>query len=442
MAFHLPRMRSTEPADDLAATSPRDDASSQPGGRFQALSYRNYRLFFFGQLVSVTGTWMQSLAQSYLVYDVLHASPLQLGLVNVFQFAPVLLLGIPAGVIADRFPKRTILIITQSTFGLLALVLTLLVALGHIQLWQVYAVAGVFGIANALDMPTRQAFVPEMVGKPALMNAIALNSTMFNTGRVLGPAIAGVVLAAFGPSICFAVNAVSYLGVIAGLLMMRIEPKVRVATNSAVARLREGLAYVRATPEISRTIVLIGMVGTFGMNFNIWIPMLASDSFGSGAGTYGLLFTAMGIGSLAGALMLAMFGKSPSRGKLLGSTAALGLAEVMLGIAASIPAAVVVGMALLALAGFASSNAMATANTLVQTVASDALRGRVMAVYMTVFAGTTPFGALISGAIADRYGVDVAVSTGGAVTLFAALAIAWTQRDHLGLPQSAAIQRS
>ncbi len=441
MALHLPRIRSTEPADDLAAPL-RDDGAAQPGGRFQALAYRNYRLFFCGQLVSVTGTWMQSLAQSYLVYDLLHASPLQLGLVNVFQFAPVLLLGIPAGVIADRFPKRAILVFTQSTFGLLALLLAVLVAFGHIQLWQVYAVAGTFGIANALDMPTRQSFVPELVGKPALMNAIALNSTMFNTGRVLGPAIAGIVLAAFGPSVCFAINAVSYLGVIAGLLMMRIAPKARVAGASAVARLREGIAYVRATPAISRTIVLVGMVGTFGMNFNIWIPMLASDSFGSGAGTYGLLFTAMGVGSLAGALTLAMFGKSPSRRKMLGATAALGGAEILLGIAASIPLAVFAGMALLALAGFASSNAMATANTLVQTVASDALRGRVMAVYMTVFAGTTPFGALISGAIANRYGVPVAVWTGGAVTLAAAIAVAWTQREQLDTPRPVTVQSS
>ncbi|HYI25307.1 MAG TPA: MFS transporter [Thermomicrobiales bacterium] len=438
----MPKLRSTDPGDDLAASTPGDEGAAPPGGRFQALGYRNYRLFFFGQLISVTGTWMQSLAQSYLVYDVLHATPFQLGLVNVFQFAPVLLFGIPAGVLADRFPKRTILVFTQTTFGLLALLLALLVAFGHIQLWQVYAVAGIFGVTNALDMPTRQSFVPEMVGRPALMNAIALNSTMFNTGRVLGPAIAGIVLAAFGPAICFAINAISYLGVIAGLLLMRIEPKVRTASASAIVRLKEGIAYVRSTPEISRTIVLIGMVGTFGMNFNIWIPMLASDSFGSGAGTYGLLFTAMGVGSLAGALTLAMFGKSPSRLRMLAAAAVLGLAEILLGIAASVPLAVAVGMLMLAIAGFSSSNAMATANTLVQTVATDALRGRVMAVYMTVFAGTTPFGALISGAIADRYGVPVAVWTGGAITLAATIAVAWTQRQHLGTVRPMQVQPS
>jgi MFS family permease len=285
-------------------------------------------------------------------------------------------------------------------------------------------------VTNALDMPTRQSFVPELVGKHVLMNAIALNSTMFNTGRVLGPAIAGVVLAAFGPTACLAFNAVSYVAVISGLLLMRVTPVVRPVSTSAIDRLREGLAYVRATPTISRTILLIGAVGIFGMNFNIWVPMLASDSFGPGAGTYGLLFTAMGLGSLAGALTLAMFGRKPSRVRMFGATIGLGVTEIALGIAASIPLAVGVGMILLAIAGFTSSNAMATANTTVQTAANDELRGRVMAVYMTVFAGTTPFGALVSGAIADRFGVAMAVWMGGLVTTAAAIAIAWRQREH------------
>ncbi|CAN5777971.1 MFS transporter [soil metagenome] len=400
-----------------------------PPGRFPAFRYRNFRLFFIGQLVSVTGTWMQSLAQSYLVYEILNASPFQLGLVNVFQFAPVLLLGIPAGVIADRFPKRRLLVITQSIFATLAGVLTLLVVLGEIQLWQVYTVAALFGVTNALDMPTRQSFLSEMVGRNVVMNAIALNSTMFNTGRVLGPAIAGLILAIFGPAVCFAVNTVSYAGVIVGLLMMRVSPIVRDATVSALARLREGLVYVRTSPTIYRTIVLVGVVGTFGMNFNLWVPLLASDSFGSGAETYGLLFASMGMGSLLGALSLAMFGRTPNRARMLGAAIGLGAIEVALAFAAAAETSVVVGMACLAIVGFSSSNAMATANSTVQTYARDELRGRVMAVYMTVFAGTVPIGALISGAIADRFGVAIAVGFGGLVTVAAAIAIAWTQRQ-------------
>jgi MFS family permease len=300
-------------------------------------------------------------------------------------------------------------------------------------------VATVFGITNALDMPTRQSFLSEMVGKNAVMNAIALNSTMFNTGRVLGPAIAGLILAIFGPAVCFAINTVSYAGVIVGLLMMRVTPTVRKATDSAIARLREGLAYVQASPTIYRTIFLVGAVGTFGMNFNLWVPMLASDSFGSGAGTYGLLFASMGIGSLLGALTLAMFGRKPNRARMLGAAIGLGAIEVVLAFAAAAETSVVVGMACLAIVGFASSNAMATANSTVQTYARDELRGRVMAVYMTVFAGTVPIGALISGAIADQWGVPIAVGSGGLVTAVAAIAIGWTQRRRLSEPTTEAV---
>ena len=406
--------------------------------RFSAFQYRNYRLFFTGQLISVTGTWMQSLAQSYLVYEVLGASPFELGLVNVFQFAPVLLLGIPAGIVADRLPKRNILVVTQSIFALLALVLTVLVALGQAQVWHVYAVATVFGITNAFDMPTRQAFVSEMVGKESVMNAIALNATLFNTGRVLGPAIAGLVLAFFGTAVCFGINAVSYIAVITGLLMMRIKPAKSRAVGSAGARLREGLAYVRATPNIFRPIILVGIVGVFGMNFPVWVPMLASDSFDSGGETYGLLFASMGVGSLVGAFTLAMFGRAPIRRRMLSAAIGLGLVEIILGVGVSIPIPLVMGMVCLAMAGFASSNMMSTANSIVQTTSSEGLRGRVMAVYMTVFAGTAPFGSLVTGAIADRFGVGMSLGLCGMVTFIATIIIIWAQRDRTIIASHAA----
>lgn len=416
------------PVNDSAATP--EASGENTSGRFPAFRYRNYRLFFTGQLVSVTGTWMQSLAQSYLVYEVLESSPFELGLVNVFQFAPVLLLGIPAGIVADRLPKRNILVVTQSIFAFLALVLTMLVALGQVEVWHVYAVATVFGITNAFDMPTRQSFVSEMVGRESVMNAIALNATMFNTGRVLGPAIAGLVLATLGPAVCFGINAASYIAVIAGLLMMRIERAPSRVVGSAGARLREGLHYVRATPDILRTIVLVGVVGIFGMNFQVWVPILASDSFGSGGETYGLLFASMGVGSLAGALALATFGKTPSRPRMLIAAIALGVVEIALGVGAAIPIPLAIGMVLLALTGFASSNAMSTANSIVQTTSSDALRGRVMAVYMTVFAGTAPFGFLITGFLADRFGVGTSLTLCGTVTFLATIVIVWTQRQR------------
>lgn len=420
---------STTPGD--IGAQPTTDAPGEGGRRgFSAFRYRNYRLFWCGQLVSVTGTWMQSLAQSYLVYDVLAASPFQLGLVNVFQFAPVLLFGIPAGVVSDRLPKRSILVATQSIFALLAVILTVLVATDRVELWHVYTVAALFGITNAFDMPTRQAFVSDLVGKESVMNAIALNSTLFNTGRLVGPALAGVILALLGPAACFAINAVSYSAVIAGLLMMRLKPIVRAAAGSAGSRLHEGLSYVRESPAILRTIILVGFVGTFGMNFSVWIPMLASDSFGSGASTYGLLFSSMGAGSLIGALSLAFFGRSPSRARMLGFAISLGVVEVAIAYAASVPLSIGVGMLGLAIAGFSSSNAMAMANTTVQTAATDAVRGRVMAVYMTVFAGSVPFGALVSGLIAEHYGVQAAVGLGGLITALATIVIAWFQRER------------
>ena len=393
-----------------------------------ALGYRNYRLFFSGQLVSVTGTWMQSLAQSWLVVDQLNASPFQLGLVNVFQFGPVLLLGIPAGVVADKIPKRTVMIGTQMIFGLLAATLAALVATGHAQLWHVYLLAGLFGLTNAFDMPARQAFVSELVDREALMNAIALNSAMFNTGRILGPAVAGVVLAAYGPAACFAINALSYLAVITGLLMIRVRPLIQRGAGTAAEQLRVGLGYVRRTPDVLRPIILVGTVGTFGMSFNVWLPLLAVDSFRADAGTFGLLFSSMGAGSLAGALALAFFGGRPSRARMLLAAVALGMFEVGLAIVASIPLAVGVGMLLLAGTGFAASSAMAMANTIVQTTAPDELRGRVMAVYSTVFMGSTPIGALIAGTISERAGVVPSLIVGGTVVGLVAMSLSWAAR--------------
>jgi MFS family permease len=410
-----------EPSND-----PQPDSGLRRG--FAALRYRNYRLFFVGQLISVTGTWMQSLAQSWLVVDQLHATAFQLGLVNVFQFGPVLLLGIPAGVIADKIPKRTLLLCSQIIFGLLAATLSVLVASGSVELWHVYLLATLFGLTNAFDMPARQAFVSEMVGKTALMNAIALNSAMFNTGRILGPAVAGVILAAFGPAVCFAINAVSYIAVIIGLLMMKVKPLVKSVTGSAVEQLREGLSFVRRTPDVLRPVLLVAAVGTFGMSFNVWLPLLARDSFNADAGTFGMLFSSMGAGSLVGALAIAFFGRKPSRIRMLLGAASLGIVEVGVAIAASVPLAVGIGMLMLAGCGFAASNTMAMANTIVQTTAPDALRGRVMAVYSTVFMGSTPIGALVAGAISQQAGVVPSMIVGGSVVTIVALALTWLQR--------------
>ncbi len=385
-----------------------------------AFQYRNYRLLWFGQLFSVTGKWMQSLAQSWLVYEILGVSAFQLGLVNVLQFLPVLLFGIPSGIIADRFPKRSIMMVTQSTMMLLAATLSVLVFTDVVELWQVYVVASVFGVANAVDMPTRQAFVADLVGKDAIMNAVALNSALFNTGRIVGPAIAGILLSLHGPGIVFGITAASYIAVLTGLALMTAAPIVNRSTDSPIQRLRDGLSYVRATPKIFRTIAMVGTVAVFGMNFNVWIPVLASDYFGAGSNAYGALYSAFGAGSLVGALSLAFFGRGPNRNRMLAGVAAMGASEVALAFVANSGAALWAGAAALAMIGFSVSNAMSTANTTVQTVADDHYRGRVMAVYMTVFAGSIPIGALISGLVTDHAGAPVSVALSGTIVVLVA----------------------
>lgn len=414
--------------DHHADDAPRPGEGKADG--FAAFKFRNYRLYFSGQIVSVIGTWMQSTSEAWLVVDKLHASPIQLSLVPVCQFGPVLMLGIPSGLLSDRLPKRRILQCTQTMFGLLALTMSLLIFSDRVQLWHVYMVAVLFGITTAIDQPARQAFVSEMVDKDAVMNAVSLNSAVFNTGRVVGPAVAGALLALFGPAVCFLINAISFIPVIAALTAMRLKPHVRRVSGSALAGIREGLGYIRNTPEIARTILLIGFIGTFAVNFNIWVPLLAKGDFDAGAGTYGLLMSSMGVGSLAGALSLAFFGgRKPNRRRMLIAAMGLGIAEVALAAIAEVPLSVHIGMVALAVIGFLSSNTMATANTIVQTTASDQYRGRVMAVYMTVFTGTTPAGALAAGTIAENFGAPASVAVGGAIAFLAAALIAWLTRS-------------
>lgn len=410
----------------------RDFWSRLPRG-LAAFRYRNYRLFWFGQLISVTGTWMQSLAQSWLVLS-LTTSAFLLGLVSVFQFAPVLAIGLFAGVLVDRVRKRNLLVVTQALSGLLAGLLAVLTWTDRIELWMVYAIAFCLGTVNAFDMPTRQAFVVEMVGKDDLMNAIALNSSLFNAARIIGPAVAGVLLAAVGPAAAFGINSLSYLAVITGLLMMKLGPHVDVVRGRGLQQLREGLSYVRSTENILRPILLVGLIATFGMNFNVWIPLLAKQDLNSGAGGFGLLMAASGVGSLAGALALAFLLTSVKRWMLFTTAGILGGLDIVLAVAGAVPLAIGLAMLILAGIGFCSTTTMAMANTTVQTSAPDELRGRVMSVYTTVFAGTAPFGALISGAIASRFGTPTSLLIGGVVTMAAVATVAFWNQLRGGIP--------
>lgn len=370
---------------------------------FQALSIRNYRLYWLGQLVSITGTWMQTTAQGWLVLQ-LTRSPLAIGLVTMFQFLPSLLLSLFGGALADRLPKYRLILTTQILAFVQALVFTVLVASGGIQLWHIYLLALLLGLINALDQPARQSFVVELVGRESLSNAVALNSLLFNTARVVGPGVAGVLIAQVGLTPAFALNAASFVAVIASLILMRpadfrAQPPASQG-QSVLAGIREGLAYTWRTPEVRLIMIVMAFVGTFGYNFNVVLPLLSGFVLHTDATGFGALSAALGAGSLAGALTTAYTGRATRRRLLLGAAAF----SLILGLAALVPI-LGVTLALLAALGFAGIMFTTSANTLLQLTVPDALRGRVLSLYWMLFAGSTPVGALLIGVLSRSIGV-------------------------------------
>ncbi len=379
---------------------------------FLALGTRNYRLFFAGQLVSVTGSWIQTTAQAWLILQLTH-SPFMLGLLITVQFLPVSVAGPLGGVIADRFPKRTVLIATQSAFGLAAAVLAGLTWAGHPRPLLVFVIVFGFGIINVVDGPTRQAFVTEMVGREQLSNAVALNSLVFNSARVVGPAVAGVLVGTAGVAWCFALNAVSYGAVIVGLWLIRSDLLHRPARGAAtpagtLRQLREALAYVRRTPDLALAIGLVAVVSTFTLNFSIFLPALARQTLRVGATGFGLLSAALGVGALAAALVVAYRGRADWRG-LLGGCTALGVFMLLAGLAPDLPLA----MLFLALAGAGMIAYTSMTNTLIQLRTPAHLRGRVMGLYLWIFLGTAPIGSLATGAIEQAGGAPLGMTIGG-----------------------------
>jgi MFS family permease len=384
---------------------------------FRSLRIRNYRLFFFGQLVSVTGTWMQTVAQSWLVLN-LTGSGVALGITVALQFLPMLLFGMWGGLLADRLDKRRLLVATQAAGGVLAVALWALVATGAVQLWMVYAFAFLLGVVTMVDMPTRQAFVIEMVGPDEVPNAVGLNSAMFNTGRILGPAAAGVMIAWFGIAPAFLANGLSFLAVIAGLLAMRTEELFRrEPAERRRGEVRAGLRYVWADPTLRSTLFLVAVLGLFGFNFVVVLPLLARFTFGAGAGLYSVFTALMSVGSLVGALVAASRPR-PTRGLLVGAAAAFG---VLLLATAAAPTALVTGVLLVAV-GLAVMLFLATANTTLQLRSDPAMRGRVMALYGLLFLGSTPVGGPLLGWISGRWGARSGLALGGALSLAAAVA--------------------
>src|SRR2546429_3930095 len=399
---------------------------------FVALRHRNFRLFWFGQLISLIGTWMQTIGQAWLVLELTHSAWL-LGVVGALQFLPVMLLSLFGGVLADRLPKRRVLLFTQSFAMLQAVVLWILVASGHIQVWEVLVLASLLGLTNSFDMPTRQAFVVEMVGREDLPNAIALNSSVFNMARVIGPGLGGLIIAFLGIAPLFLLNAISFVPVIVGLSLIRRNELLALAKRtttsgetskqSTLQSLREGLSYVVHTPSILLIIAVIGVISLFGINFNVILPLFATDVLHSGALGFGILSAAFGFGSLCSALWLAWGNRKPSVRYLLIAALVFSVLEIFF----ALSHLYVLSLILIAAVGFAMIAFSANSNTALQTVAPDHLRGRVMSVYMVVFAGSVPLGNLFTGGLAHVYGASIALLVGASLSLIAAI-VGWILR--------------
>ena len=385
-------------------------------GTFRSMRVRNYRLYFYGQLVSTSGTWMQTLAVGWLVLRITK-SGFAVGLVTALQFLPMLLIGSYGGVIADRRDKRKTLIVTQSGMAICAAGLAGVTLGGVVQLWMIYLLTFVSGIFNAVDNPVRQSFVSEMVGPDALPNAVALNSAMFNTSRILGPAVGAVLINLIDVGPCFAINAISFVAVIGALLMMRPgELHLGRPVERAKGQIREGFRYVWHSDELRTTILLMAVVGTLAFNFTVVLPVMARFVFHGGAGTYGWLTSLMGAGSLIGALASASR-LNPTRRLLVGSCLVFGVCMT----AAAVAPTLLVENLLIVLVGASSITFMATANSTCQLISVPAMRGRVMALYGLVFLGSTPIGGPLIGWICQHVGPRFGMGVGGIATIVAAL---------------------
>ena len=387
---------------------------------FASLRNRNFRIFFTAQIVSVTGTWMQSIAQMWLVLH-LTGSGLALGITAALQFTPILLFGTWGGLLADRVDKRKLLMVTQSAAGVVALVLAGLTLGGLVQLWMVYVLAFALGMVTVFDNPGRQSFVTEMVGKDQVINAVGLNSAVFTLARVIGPAIAGVLIAVVGTGWCFLYNGLSYFPVVLALVLMRPwelhrgQPAAR-----ARGQIRAGIRYAWATPELRFPLLLMLVVGTLAFNFSVLMPLMASFVFKSGASTFGLLMSFMGAGAFVGALVSANRARPSHR--LLGfAGAAFGALLLAAALAPTLPIELLVLLPL----GAAMITFQATANSLLQLNSDPALRGRIMALYVMVFVGTTPIGGPVLGWVAEQFGARTGLGLGGLATLIASTALLW-----------------
>ncbi|MBD0381823.1 MFS transporter [Paenibacillus sedimenti] len=390
---------------------------------FHALTHRNYRYLWLGQCVSLIGTWMQNIGQSWLVLQIT-GSPFKLGLVGAFQFLPILCFSLFAGIIVDKFPKKNILLVTQTVAMILAFTLAALVLTDTVKYSYILILALLLGLNNTLDLPTRQAFNIEIVGKEDLMNAIALNSTTFNMARIVGPSIGAVMMAMLGAGWCFLLNGISFIAVIYGLLHIKAAPYVRKQRSSegVMKEIKDGILYIARDPLLAQTVLLVTVIGTLAFNFNVLIPVFTKNALHMGETTYGTLMSCLGIGSFAGALTMSFRSKQGPRIKI--SIIASLLVAVCL-IFNGLSSSVWLCGLLLAITGFFNIVFATNSNSNLQMNAKEEYRARVMSVYSLVFAGSTPIGNLFAGYVADRFGANGAFVSCGILTAILCLLIIW-----------------
>ena len=394
---------------------------------FSSLRHRNFRLFWSGQLVSLIGTWMQTVAQAWLVLELTHSS-LKLGIVSALQFLPMLFLSFFTGPFIDYLDKRKIIIWTQALLMTLAFALSILVWMGIVQYWHVVVLATLLGIVNTIDMPARQAFIIELVGREDLMNAIALNSSIFNAARAVGPALAGILIASAGTAVCFFMNGLSFLAVLAGLLFMRVEPVSYGGKPSynIVQDIGEAIRYIKTTPIVMTTILLVSVVSIFGTNFNVLVPVFAKMELNRDAAAFGFLLSSFGAGALIGAVFLAIMSRSgPKPAFLLGGGLSLSMVLMMIGLQRSYGLTAL----LLALAGWSMVTFFGMANTMVQLNTENRLRGRVMSLYTLSFGGLTPFGSMFAGTVAHWIKAPLTFALGGLICGIVFLAVIVKRRN-------------
>ena len=393
----------------------------RPPHWLRALQHRDFRIFWTGQVVSLVGTWMQSVAQSWLVLD-LTGSAFLLGVIGALQFGPMLLFSFVAGAVVDRLPKRRVILATQSIFLIQALTMAALVWGGHIRYWHVAVLATVFGLTNTLDLPARQAFVVEMVGKESLVNAIALNSAAFNGARIVGPAVAGLLVARYGAALAFFLNGLSFAAVLIALGAVRAQGAPGPERGTSIRQdIAEGIRYALGSRRIAFVLGLVASVSIFVFNYNVLVPLFARDVLHVDAHGFGLLMAAIGTGALVGAIAQAALGTAqPSIAALITGAVILTSGMILVGFTHHFWSAAI----MLFVMGFAGIIFMTSANTTVQITSPDALRGRLMSLYTFVFAGVAPIGSLVLGGIVEVLGAPAGFMVGGGIGLTAVLLLA------------------